>query len=220
LKTNKGSIVVEASLVFPVVFLAIIAVMYMCMLLYQKVYIQSIADLGVERGAATWSNPAKDTALGSLTQEDLKSGGLYWRLFDLERDKRRSNLKNYIEKRLGAFNILESIMDPGQRVSVEIVDYIIYKKLVVSVNERYKIPVGKTLRMFGLDENYAVSVRSEAVLNEPVEFIRNTDFILDVEKEFEKTYKEYGELISKIRSSMDDIQARIAKFFEEKEGSQ
>ncbi len=193
--------VVEASLVFPIIFLAIIAVIYICILLYQKAYIQSLADMTVNRGCATWSNPEKDTAFGGVDKTSLGEGGLYWRLFDLKRPERVRKLEEYIESRQGAFSILGSTAD----TSIEVRDYIVYKKLTVSIEDRYRIPMGGLLRVFGLGEDFTVSSRAEAVINEPVEFIRNTDFIMDLGKELEKDYPAYGKLVQEIRETMSEI---------------
>ena len=211
---EKGSIVVEASLVFPIVFLAIIVIIYTCLLIYQKTYIQSLADMAAERGAAIWSNPAKEISSGRVSKEELKSGGLYWRIFDLKSPERIKNIEEYLKKKLNAYNVLGSF----RTVKVEIQDCIIYKKLVVSINDTYRIPVGKLLRIFGLEENYNVFVKSEAVINEPVEFIRNTDFTLDIEKELEEKYPDYGKAIESIRSVMSKVKEKIAdlKFDERK----
>lgn len=213
---RKGSLVVEAALVFPIVFLAVIAVIYICMLMYQRTYIQTLANLAADRGAATWNNFTRDTTLGRTDKVNLDASGLYWRLFDFNKTTKEHNLKDYIEKRLGAYSILGS----DKQVSIQVVDYIAYKKLVISINDSYRIPVGSVLKIFGLGDRYTISVKSEAVINEPVEFIRNTDFVLDMEREFEDKYPGYGRLVHKIRDTMSSLKDKIvnSKFLDTGEG--
>ena len=222
---NRGSIVVEASLIFPIIFLAIVAVLYMCMFLYEKAYLQTLVNMTVQRGAATWNNPKKNTVLGSVAIGDLKSSGLYWRLYDFDKSERIENIKDYITKRFGAYSVLNLFnkqkIDAGKSIEVNIQDSIVYKKLVVTVNLEYKIPAGKFLKIFGLKEKMPISVKAEAVINEPTEFIRNTDFVLDLEKEFRDKNKAYKNLVEKVWSTMDNLinKAASLKFFQRKEGS-
>ena len=213
---NKGSIVVEASLIFPIVFLIVVAVIYFCLIIYQKAYIQSLADIAVERGAAGWNNPTKDMSTGGVSKANMNSGGLYWRLIDFRVKDKEERVKEYIKTRLNGHAVLGFSSPP--EVNVKMYDYIAYKVLEISINVRYKIPVGKVLKMFGLSEHYEVSVKSSAVINEPAEFIRNTDFVLNLEKEFEKSHPAYQNAANNIRVSMDNIKAKIDKFFKENEG--
>lgn len=203
--SQKGSSTVEAAIIFPVILLSIAAVMYICILLYQKAYIQSVVDMTVERGCATWNNPEKDTAIGSIDKMHLKSGGLYWRLFDPKKPEKARTLKRYIQDKISAFNLLGS----SNKVDISIEDHVLYKKLIVRVDSEYRIPAGKALGIFGLNEYYKTSAESEGVVNEPVEFIRNTDFILDVEKELEKDHPGYGKVVEGIRGVMSNVEKKI-----------
>lgn len=211
ISSRDGSMVVEASLVFPIVFLVIIAVIYFCMIIYQKAYIQSLADMAVERGAAVWNNPTKDISIGSVTKSNINSGGLYWRLFDLSRQDKEERVREYIKERLERYSVFGFTVPP--EVNVKINDHIAYKVLEVSIDAKYKIPVGGVLKMFGLSEVYNVSARTSAVINEPAEFIRNTDFALDMEKEFEKNHPDCQKTASSVRSSIDNVKTKINKFF-------
>ena len=169
-----------------------------------------------ERGAVVWNNPTKDMSTGEVTKMNINSGGLYWRLLDFKAKDKEEKVKEYVKKRLAEHAVLGFSRTP--EVNIEMHDYIAYKVLEVSIKVEYKIPVGEVLKMFGLSEYYEVSVKSSSVINEPTEFIRNTDFILNLEKEFEKNHPVYQKATNDIRANMNNIKDRIDKFFKDNEG--
>lgn len=202
----------EASLIFPIVILCIFALIYMCLLLYQKVYIQSLADNAAQRGAATWDNPEKNIELGRVKKAHLKEDGLYWQIkekigFDAVSKKER--LKKYINERLNTYSVLKA----DSQVNVELIDYIIYKKLVVSIRSDYKIPISNLLKIFGISQYFTVQVESEAVINEPMEFIRNTDFLLDTGKEIIEKNPQLKGVSDEMNNYFQNIRKMIGKFF-------
>lgn len=207
---QKGSMVVEASIVVPIIILAVIAILYICILLYQKAIMQSLADKAAELGAAAWSSGSSDFETGRLRIDELGKVGLYWRIFDLQSENKKSRVWNFVESKLAVKNVFQGF-DP--EVDIELKDYILYKKLVVTIRRNYPIPLGKLLEVFGFQRYYTVSVRSEAVIKEPVEFIMNTDFILDTERELEAKYPELKDLGDKTRELISNIKGKINDFF-------
>lgn len=231
---EPGSLTVEASLIFPIITLAIVAVIYICILLYQHAHLNSIADNVAERGAACWSNISKmrtssdihGLETGELQgSEELLDTDLYWRIFRTkERDKIKI-LKTYALDKLKSNNILEgeiseistSDMENNRdNIDIWLKDYIIYKELNVVINNSYKIPLGDNLRIFGLGDTYNIKVHSKAVVNDPMEFIRNADFITDTLKEYEETER----ILDSFKKTMDKINENIEKFFQEKGGKE
>lgn len=203
---RKGSIVVETALIFPIIFLTVVALIYMCLFLYEKFYLQFLADLVAERGATTWGNFKKDISLGYVSKDDLNAGGLYWRLFDLNRDKKEENLRDYLNRKLNPLKVL----NPHYISNVEVVDCISYKKLIVTVQADYRLPLGKILQKFGLSNGYyTISARAESVINEPAEFIRNTDFIVDLGKEIEEKFPGYGKKVNQIRKTVKELKEKV-----------
>lgn len=222
--TNKtGSMTVEASLIFPIIVLAIVAVIYICILLYQQAYLQSIANHVAERGAACWSNISKmeiDTngyrlKTGKLKDsKELLKADLYWS----DKEEKIKRLKRYTIDKVTKNNILDSeiteinindIVNSKDKVDIWIKDYIVYKELNVVIKDSYKIPLGDILRCFGFDNRYDINVNSRAVINDPMEFIRNTDFIIHTLDEYEAT----SEILNKYKSTLDKIKENINRFF-------
>ncbi|BFH16348.1 pilus assembly protein [Paenibacillus melissococcoides] len=77
---EEGSMIVEASLVFPVIFYCTLAILFFAMLIYQTVLSSHAAELAAERAAAFWDNSRKEAVTGAF--EAGQQDGLYWRLLD------------------------------------------------------------------------------------------------------------------------------------------
>lgn len=216
-RSDRGSFTVEAALVFSAVFLCILVLIYMCLLMYQQVYIQALADRAVQRGAAVWNNPEKDIEMGRVRKSDLSAGGLYWRFIDAKEEEKLDRLEKYIEDRLSTYGILNNVNQ--NPIHVKMKNYVLYKKLEVNIENKYKIPIGNLLKVFGLEEYFVVNVNAQAVISEPVEFIRNTDFILDIEKELEEKNPKLKELGDNARGIIVKIRQNISKLFKNAGGA-
>ena len=80
IRGERGSFTIEASLVFPVVLVALLAMLFMSMYVYQKVVLYHSASQAAGRAAHSWDNSHRDamSGLAPVGQYD----GLYWRLHD------------------------------------------------------------------------------------------------------------------------------------------
>ena len=208
---KDGKIIVETAIIFPLVFLAVIAVLYICMILFERAYMQSLADLAVQRGAILWKNQEKDIMLGSIDKEDLKRGGLYWQLIDFQNKEKKQKVEDFILQRM----VQHKLIMPAERptIFIDSQSFIAQNKLNVKIERKFKIPPGRLLKIFGITPFYTISVKAEAVIDQPSEFIRNTDLILDIEKDLETKYPEYGKMIRKIREGMNEMENDIAGYF-------
>ncbi|MDQ2085706.1 pilus assembly protein [Herbivorax sp. ANBcel31] len=214
LKNKKGSLTVEATIVVPVVIFTLIALILIGEFLYQQSYIQSVADRTACRGAEVWNNPSKDMIKAQILKDNMKDVCLYWRIPLLEsseaKDKKRSKIEEYTKYLMTNASIL------GKPDSLDVTaemaeDYIIYKKIRVTVKAEYKNPFAPILRPFGLKDTIIIKTHSEAVVNEPVEFIRTTDFALDIVREVDnKIFKGMGdEIITDVRDGVGNVFGKI-----------
>ncbi len=214
LESNRGSLTVEATIVIPVVIFTLIALILIGEFLYQQSYIQSVADRTVCRGAEVWNNPSKDMIMGYISKDKMKDVCLYWRIPFLESSKARNTKQSKIEEYTKYLMSRVSILDKPDSLDVTArmeTDYIIYKKIRVTVEAEYKNPFAPVLRVFGLKDTITIRVHSEAVVNEPVEFIRTTDFALDVVKEIDNgVFKGKGsEVVTDVRKGIGNIFEKI-----------
>lgn len=226
IRNSRGSITVEATIIFPVVLFCVAALIYASMILYQVAYIQSLADKASQRGAAMWIKPAQDkydVYMGRVTLSDIKERDPYWRFVDGKYSDKLQKVEEYVKLQINAFSVLDPSSEavPGSptspakitpdavNVKVDLENFVIYKKLVVTIENKYKLPVGNMLKPFGLSEYITISAKSESVINEPAEFIRNTDLIIDTGKQIDRSTG--GKISGTIVSIMEKVSSFIKK---------
>lgn len=210
LSRQNGSLVVEASIIVPVIILALAAVIYTAFVLYQYAYLQALADNYANQAALVWNHRKKDFETGGLELSEVEIPHLYWRLVDPDEHVKKNNVLEYLS--LESSN--KSMLAAKERiVSLDLKDCVVYKKLVVTVKESYEIPIGRLLKIFGANRHFSIEASSEAVIDDPAEFIRNTDFIVDIERELENTYPAVKNLSEKTRGIVKKIQSGLLNFF-------
>lgn len=211
LRAERGSITVEACIVVPILLLTITALIYIGLILYQRSMLQSLAEMTVSRGAASWNWENADIATGKVYKDDLDKGRLYRRLWDAKASDRLDGISTY-GRTAGS---RQTLIQPVERkIETRIIDYILYKKLEVTVEDRYVKPGGRLLRVFGLDEHYVIRVKASARMEDSTELIRNTDFFIDMERELEMKYPGLGNLGEKTRGVVKAIKEKLDGFLE------
>lgn len=75
---ERASFTLEASLVLPVVFLLIVALMFLALYLYESVMVGQAAAVAAERAAFSWSSSYREPQTGASREGVYDS--LYWRL--------------------------------------------------------------------------------------------------------------------------------------------
>lgn len=205
---TKGSFTLEAAIVFPVVLIIIASVLYVTFLLCIKTSTQSMADFSVRRGIKTWDNKSKDINTGRI--QDIQNN-LYWNIFDIDREYKEDRLSSWLKYKLDSNNLLHGI---DIDVNVQLKNYMLFKKLNTEIVVHYKSPIVyyKTPANMEKDEYIRIRSNSEAVLINPPDFIRNVDFIIEMEKELERKYKGFGDFMDSIRKIMEEITLNIERF--------
>lgn len=222
---NGGSMTVEASVIFPIIILAIAATIYICVLLYHHAYIKAVSNHVAQRGAACWSNISKmkiDSKGFRLETGELKTSEelLKEDLYLSNKEEKIKIMKTYALYKLKKNNILESEISKldissyeniNDKVDILIKDYIVYKELNVIIKNSYKIPFGESLKVFGLDDKYNIEVHSRSIIKNPAELIRNIDFTGDTLEEYEVT----SDFIEKFKNTISIVKENIERFFSE-----
>lgn len=205
---NRGSITAEASIIVPLVILSLAAVIYIGILLFQRALIQSAAAAAAEAGASAW--PSGTLELEN-SRPDMGKGKfeLYRRIFDSGSEKRLREIEEYA---LSLSSQNEIIRPAETVVKAAIKDYAVYRKLEVSITKYYTIPLGRFVSIFGGSDRIRVKVRAVSTIDEPVELIRNTDFLIDLEKKLEEKFPALKDLGEKTREKMNEIKSRLKEF--------
>lgn len=74
----RGSFTLEASLVLPIIFIAILLLLFFCLYLYQNAFLAHSAAIAADRASYVWDNSFRDPKTGAVSTS--KADSLYWRL--------------------------------------------------------------------------------------------------------------------------------------------
>ncbi|ACL74889.1 TadE family protein [Ruminiclostridium cellulolyticum] len=169
MKNNKGSFTVEASLVFSVVFLMVTAFVYLFVIMYQYVNMQSVANEAATKGAYFYVNQTGNN-YGSNKLDEM-----YWRIYDTNNNKKASGIIDYANKLLN-----KSLFPAENNISVNTYNKILIKNLKIEIVDKYTIPVSNMFDIFGLSPVLSLKVVTNSPLDDNAEFIRNMDIVTDI----------------------------------------
>jgi Flp pilus assembly protein TadG len=180
-REEKGSFTIEASLVFPIIFICILAFIYLSLYVYEAVTLQARASIAADRIAANWDNSHKDPKTGDFTvyTSDTSGDGLYWRVKEVFGNKEYTigsgasgnlTLKKFTN--VANSNLLKDVKGD---ISLE------YSG-VANTSRTVKVTLEKSLQLptlpfieLGLDD---IQVTAKSTIAEPVEFIRTVDLLI------------------------------------------
>ncbi len=195
---EKGSITVESCIILPLVFLVVISLIYMSLLLYERVVLQCALNNGIKQGKTIMEN----TGAGH---------NLYWRLYDKDRDAKIEAIRQATFDYLYNNSILRGTSDKS--VDIGISNYLLYKKINICIESSYYLPAGGLLGKLGLKEYFKMQAEGTALIKEPVEFIRNTDFALEAYNRVKESYPYLEKVDKKMQDIFEGILNRINSIF-------
>jgi hypothetical protein len=178
-RDEEGSFTIEASLVYPIVFLSTIALLFFSLWSFEKAYLQQVAALTADRTSYNWDNSNKDLITGAY---DIHlNDGLYWRIANDNIGKSSfinlpvqssSMVKSGPKHKLqNALTMLPKGISGMLTYSNQIID----RKVEVQLT-RMITPLPFLKLWFGRSKS--LIVESSAYVVDPVEFIRTTDLVL------------------------------------------
>lgn len=187
-KSEKGMFTIEASLIFPTIFIVTLALILFSLVVYEKVVVYEKAHLIAERTSFTWDNSKKDFETGEFAENQYTTmsggDGLYWRTNYIGQQFIQ---KIFGEGRLGgaAGAKMERARTNGSAMFAS-GDVEIEEPSSVGFDRRIRVTVSGNLKLpdfvdFIADEDFAVTVT--ASVKDPVELIRTTDFVIYYGKE-------------------------------------
>ncbi|WP_078553037.1 hypothetical protein [Bacillus alkalicellulosilyticus] len=179
---NRGSFTLEASLVFPIIFIITIALILFSVYIYDKVVLYHRAHIIAERIAFTWDNSKKDFEDGYFDPElytTMPGGdGLYWRSNAIggafvERATNGAIGNGLVNQKVGSGKSKGEQLVPGGTVTVQGPSSMgLNRKVTVTISRELNLP---SFVQLIADSN--VTVTASASVKDPVELIRTTDFI-------------------------------------------
>ncbi|MDR1563440.1 MAG: pilus assembly protein [Oscillospiraceae bacterium] len=186
LKDEKGAMVImEATIVFPVMFLVIFLLVFMGNAYYQKSRVQAIVTTLALKGAAFSGDPmlkyVSETgsvpAFGSA-EADIKP----YRYFNFTNF--RSDIKSYVSGELNTSvgkigtGLFSGMKPRCTNVKVDTKNYFIYGTFSVDVDFEIPLPI----RLMGMTSNFKIeqSARADMPVSDVPEFMRNINLVDDV----------------------------------------
>lgn len=208
--SNKGSITVEASIVMPVVVLSIIAVILMSVLEFQKTELYTAVVAAAAAGAESWDSAHKDISTGKIEKSALGKDGLYRRFSASFKAARVNDIQS-----LAAISTEKSSLLPlkSNEVIVEIKDCIAFKDIEITAVKNTEASKARSFMPYGLNKSNLQSAAAAAAAIDPAEFIRNCDYIIDLEKELEKRVPGLKQAGGSIREAIEGIKVKMDNLF-------
>lgn len=203
---SDGYITVEAAMVFSVLFFSLIFILFMGMVLYQEVNLQGLAVQASERGSVIYSSRVSDMAAGTKTLEDFLIRDPYRNVPFMDNGKKSdytSVINTYINQNLGNRDVISGeVHNSGNYVAIE--DYLIEKRVKVTIESGYRLPVDSIASMFGQEGPFEVHTAAVSAVVDSPDFVRNVDLAMDVVKQT-KVFGPVEEGYNKIRDAIDKV---------------
>ncbi len=207
---EKGSLVVESTLVYPVIFFVIMFLLYMGNMYYLKASIDSEVSKEAIRYAALYADPHLDEfeqdTIPTKASEHTVTGELY-RYINIFSDGKSGAAgtaeKNDLIGRLSQTGFFDK-MEPSC-ITVkkhEVNNYIVYQTYEVEVSYDLKMPIG----VLGGGEiaTLKMTSREEAPVTDTSEFIRTVDMAVDY-AERSKSGEKFVATINEVYGKVDDF---------------
>lgn len=209
-KKRDGYLTIELTMVFSVLFFSLLLIMFMGMVLYQEVKLQSVAVQASERGSIVYSSRVSDMTTGVKTLDDFKYRDPYRNvpLINMANDGKYESLVNkYVSSNLNSNNILSgSTKNNGNFANVE--NYIFAKRLKVNIESGYQLPVASVGEMFGYKGPIKVSTTATSAIVDSPDFVRNIDLVMDMAKQTE-VFDNVEAGFNKIMDAIDSLKTKL-----------
>jgi hypothetical protein len=185
LKDDEGSFTVEASLVMPILLMVTLILMFFCMYIYQQSILQQVASAAVERSAYSWDNSHKNTSDGAFAKGNYDS--LYWRISDdqmlgaifgwagvgntasIDLPGNGSNGSLATMK----LSKMSPLMTGSMQGEISYQNTLLLRKVSTQLNQSIHLsPLDKVL-----SGGSSIEISANAIVVEPVEFIRTVDLM-------------------------------------------
>ncbi len=203
---NDGYLTVEAAMVFSVLFFSLIFILFIGMVLYQEVNLQGLAIRASERGSVIYSSRVSDMASGMKTLDDFLIRDPYRNVPFMDSGKKSdytSVINTYISQNLGKQDVISGeVRNSGNYVTVE--DYLIEKRVKVTIQSGYRMPVDSIAEMFGQEGPFEVHTAAVSAVVDSPDFVRNVDLAMDVVKQTE-IFGSVENGYNKIRDAIDKV---------------
>ena len=188
MRMSRGSIVLEAAILFPLLISLIMSMLAFALLTYEKIHLRAVADTISMRTAALFSNEIIESE--DLTIEQLLRGvpkGTDPNIIDIFAGRFNSSfgsLGSQTEANLTKIAkdmvVDGSILKNASEVEVEVKSSgTVFKSIEVNIVCEYEYPFAAAWRFLGYEGNYKIAVTSKAPISDQTELVRLIDLVVD-----------------------------------------
>lgn len=174
-KSSRGSFTIEATIVISTILIALCAVMFAFMIMYQNVVIIYAASYGAQQGARAWVN----TGVSIDGQTRDYSSELYSDVAEIFGGGKTSVKKEKIENAVKEKMKMSVFSTESATIKVDFKNYVVYRKVIVDINQKIPIPFSGIVKYFNNGEAFAIKAKMEATVTEPTDYIRNIDYSME-----------------------------------------
>lgn len=202
-KDDSGLLIVEASIVFPIMLFVILMMLYMGNVYYQQAKLNAVVDMAAVKGAAYCADPMLDDIenTGSVPKayNDIQPYRYLFGVSDVE-----SKMQNYVTEQYGTAGdgFFGSMAPTSVTCDAKFNNSVVMYSFTVEATYDIKVP----LRFMGTEAPTIVSLSAKATapVNDNGEFINNLDMALD--------YYESSGMSKKVSTAADKIKGFFNKF--------
>lgn len=228
LQKEDANSLVESVIVLPMIFLVIYFMILTAFIMHDRSTLDAAAKRGTIFAAKCVSDPnysqilAKsgndsgtlDTSLDTLNDDSFIGVGSNikpYRYLKLDSNEIRNATQTEV------YNVIQKTKIPWRDIvqagdiTVKVDNKIIYQNISVSIAAHYPLP--QIFANFGLPEDIEYSVTATTAVNDPDEFIRNVDLIIDTMVEIDHMT---GDHIKTISDKIGDMASKLKNFLEVK----
>lgn len=205
-RRQEGYMTIEITIIFPAVFFSLIIILFMGIVLYQEVNLQSLAVRASERGAVVYTSRVSNMTTGIKTLEDFKIRDPYRNVpFMSGGDKKRymALVNEYVSSKLDQGSVLFGI-DQNEGNYVQVEDYLIAKRIKVTIHAMYHTPADGIARMFGQEGPFDVNTTASSAVADSPDFVRNVDIVIDIASQTQ-AFDTVQDGYNKIREAIEKV---------------
>lgn len=171
-KHSKGYFTVEAVIVITTMLIALCAVMYAFMIMYQNMVVLYAASYGAQQGARAWIN----TGISMDGKTRNYSSELYSGIAEMAGGGKTGEKKSKIETAVKQKMKLSIFSTKTASIKVDFDNNILQRRVVVEIRQKVPIPFSGIVKYFNHGNAFEIKAKMEATVVEPTEYIRNVDY--------------------------------------------
>ena len=227
IREDRANSLVENVIVLPIVFFIIYYMVLAAFIMMDRTTLDAAAKRATIYASKCISDPNYVSILGKVGHQagelDTTANGAGYgrgafegvgnnikpyRYFKLNTTQIQSEVQTEVD------GIIQKTQRPGRNIDTEdikvkITNYVVYQDVEVSITAKYPLP--KVFGAIGLPTEYEYTVSSKTAVNDPDEFIRNVDLIIDTAVAIDS---KTGNRFSKIGTKIGDMATKVKKFLE------